>query len=419
MPLNVIIIGGGITGLGLALSLMRLNQTDPTFTITVTIYELRSDPTLTPSISTLGGAIHLMPNALRLLEYLGILDTVVNEACDVPRLEIFSHRTGAKLGEMDFDKPEKFKYRALRVMRSTLVDVMRKKFLEEGGRVRWGMELESIEQPGEEGSSIRAVFSGGEEVFGDLVVGCDGIHSAVRMKFVDPDRKPVYSGIATAYGFSDASCLKSEIPFESTGMFQGRRGSLLTSYCTRDRGRMYAAAVMETDDVVSKEGWKLASEDQEAVRNRVQSLFRDGSVPCIGEVIEQVESFFLYPVYKLPAGGKWVSGRILLMGDAAHAMPPMGESVGLCLEDAVLFSRILRHHGPKNLEHVFDVFEKLRRPRIDAAFKEADMRWETNKDLGWFFTVIRDWFTAGFMWWMSSSMEGKFAYDVLEVDLKV
>jgi 2-polyprenyl-6-methoxyphenol hydroxylase-like FAD-dependent oxidoreductase len=55
-------------------------------------------------------------------------------------------------------------------------------------------------------------------------------------------------------------------------------------------------------------------------------------------------------------------------------MPPQGESTGFAIEDAVLVSRVFDRFSQKDLSHIFEVYEKTRRPRINKAYKEAVWR---------------------------------------------
>ena len=99
-------------------------------------------------------------------------------------------------------------------------------------------------------------------------------------------------------------------------------------------------------------------------------------------------------------------------------MPPQGESVGLALEDVVLFSRVMGQNETKATFQILSDYENLRKPRIDAAFKEANLRWETAKDRGWLMTVLLEWMTWMFLKWMSISKEKEFAFDVRDIKLQ-
>jgi 2-polyprenyl-6-methoxyphenol hydroxylase-like FAD-dependent oxidoreductase len=89
----------------------------------------------------------------------------------------------------------------------------------------------------------------------------------------------------------------------------------------------------------------------------------------------------------------------MLLGDAAHAMPPQGESAGYALEDSILFARVLQHKLDKGLDEVFSTYQNARRRRIDKAYDEAVFGWETQKDSGWLTFLVTSWLTSTFLWW--------------------
>jgi salicylate hydroxylase len=171
---------------------------------------------------------------------------------------------------------------------------------------------------GEGGAKVE--FEDGARAMGDILLGCDGIHSFVRTAAVEPDRKPVYSGISNAYGLLDASSLSGRLPFDATGMYSGRKGAFMMSYYDAAKEKLYASAVMETAAPTSREGWKLKVENRKEVKANILSRFGGSPQPLLDELIKATDDWYFYPVYKLAPKGKWHSGACLLLGDAAHAV---------------------------------------------------------------------------------------------------
>lgn len=306
MPVQrVIIIGGGIAGVAAALALTKHNG------MSCSVFEIREEPT------TIGGAIGLTPKALRYLDHLGVLSKLQPQGCEVKTIDVMSQRTGKKLGTINFDNLEKFKHRGLRVMRYQLLEAMLETLEEFGVKIHYGMKIKSAS---ETGGTISATFEDGTTVDGDILLGCDGIHSAVRMKFVQPERKPEYTGIANAYGFIDATGLQHPLPIDTSSLYSGRFGSLLFTYTEPTKSHVYFAAVMRAEDVGSREGWSVKGQDQKALKDDLLRRFSTPTLPFMEAVLQRAEDFTLYPVYKLPPNGDWTFGRILLLGDAAHAV---------------------------------------------------------------------------------------------------
>jgi salicylate hydroxylase len=309
---NIAILGSGICGLAAALSITFLPHPIP-----FTLYELR------PVLSSIGGAVGLTPNALRYLDRLGVLSKLNGKklGCETDGVEIFSIHSGRNMGEISF-RGMADGYKGRRVMRKDLLEGMletlQERMRDSGvGQVIYGKKAVALT---EKGTQVEITFEDGTTAMGDMVLGCDGIHSVTRTAFVEPERTPEYSGIAAAYGIASAENLTLPLHFDTSGVNSSRQGSLLTSFCDADRKKMYVAAVMETEEQFSREGWKAKGEDQEHVRKDIMNRFEGGVFPVVEELIEKTEDWFLYPVYKLSPKGRWCKGRVMLLGDAAHAV---------------------------------------------------------------------------------------------------
>jgi salicylate hydroxylase len=296
MSKTCIIIGAGIAGLTAALTLLSTNPN-----IKCTLYELRETP------STIGGSINLTPNALRLLSSLGVFP----KGCPVDAIELFSIHTGSAIGELPFQKSGG----ALRVLREELQRALLEVVKGKGLEIVFGCGFQSAAHEGE-GVTVR--FANGIEAKGDIVLGCDGMHSSVRKLFVDPDRLPIYTGVAVAYSVFSAEGLSTH--FQSTALNSGRYGSLMTTYVDPERKMMSAGAVMEIPPQENKEGWKQRGQDHDATMKEITRRFEDSRLPCLMEIVQRMEEPIFYPVYKLGPVGKWCKGKVLLLGDAAHGV---------------------------------------------------------------------------------------------------
>ncbi|WPH03526.1 Salicylate hydroxylase [Acrodontium crateriforme] len=257
-------------------------------------------------------------------------------------------------------------------------------------------------------------FGDGEVVNATVLLGCDGIHSATRKLLVEPDRKPKYTGVAVAM-----SCINlrthTRIPWQTTALITSRRRSFMASYFDSSKKQQYIAAVMETEEVGDKEGWRVKGAAQETIKKDIQERFHSPAMPEIGEMITDAQEWNLYPVYALPPRGKWISPgkKCILLGDAVHAMPPQGESTGICIEDSIAFAHMFNTHLPDGLERVFDAYEQLRREPVEAAYQTAALRWENVKDCGWLTYKMRVWMTPWFLWWTANAREAEFAEDLV------
>jgi salicylate hydroxylase len=303
-PVTAIIIGGGIAGPAAAIALQEIG-------ISCIIYELR------PAPATIGGAIGLSPNAVRVLDHWGLYEAMTRTGYSYEKIDMFSIATGKLLGSLPFGGKERFGYDSMRCKRGDLQRLLLDKALKAGAVVRYGKRLVGVKE-GED--SVTALFEDGDEALGDILLGCDGIHSNVRTKYVDPSRSATYTGISSAYGFVPVSKITAPIHFNEPGMNSSRQGSLLTTYCDVGKKTIFIAAVMEVKDPAGEDGWLARGRVQEAARNDILKRFETPSIPCISDMTRGIEELYFYPVYTLSNEGQWFNGRAILIGDAAHAV---------------------------------------------------------------------------------------------------
>lgn len=331
MPLKIVIIGAGITGISSAIA---LNQYLPSPKAEVTVIEIRSAP------STIGGAVNLTPKALRYLDHLGVLEVLQADGAgaECKSIELFDLYTGNKTAEVDFRGRDgqgigaegSRKYFARRVMRWQLQRALLQVTKERAGcEVSFEEEVKTIEE------SIQGVsvgFANGRKIHADVVLGCDGIHSCVRDLLIDHERKPTYTGIATSMAVTKVRHDK-QLRWQTTALVSSRRGSFMASYFETSRTQQYIAVVLETGEVGSREGWKVKGSDQADVRTHILERFENDALPELRELVDDAGQWTLYPVHSLPPAGRWTSpgGRCILLGDAAHAVGAVFSSYGMPL----------------------------------------------------------------------------------------
>lgn len=339
-PLTILILGGGIAGLTLSLALTKFsppNLPPPT----IKIFEIRPQP------ATIGGAVNLTPNALRLLDHLGALSVMKKRGYGkvINAVEIFDIYSGVRLGESAFRGPNgegigEPPYKALRITRGdSLKAVLEVIETKENIELRCGMKTVEIEEQEGIDGGVTLRFENGEVVRGNLLIGCDGIHSVTRLTHVEPERKAVYSGIANAFGFAKNPALRSddskqakeakeamqeiEPHFECTAMHFARRGMMLTSFFNEECEEVYVGALMQWPEVTSRDGWKAVGQETEKVRQEMRERFVEGAESGGGKlgsflrpVVDEARDVFLWPVYTLSKEGRWSTERVMLLGDA-------------------------------------------------------------------------------------------------------
>jgi salicylate hydroxylase len=277
-------------------------------------------------------------------------------------------------------------------------------------------------------TGVTLTFEDGTTAHGDILVGCDGIHSATRLLHVEPSRKEVYSGIANAFGFAPLNAQNPEIQhvsqlhFKNTAINFARRGMMLSSFYEPTKTSVYVGGVLQVAEMSSRDGWKVRGADQEATKQDMRQRFATEDVVFddLKALIDTAEDWFMWPIFNLPPGGRWATKRTMLLGDAAHAMAPQGEATGIVLEDTVLFARCLARQqelGDRGFEDAFAAYERLRRDRINAAFKESGAVVKTVQDAGWLGHKIKCFIVPWFLYFTSGKRERHFTEDVTTSDL--
>ena len=216
----------------------------------------------------------------------------------------------------------------------------------------YGKDLEGIE---DSDSEVTALFKDGTRAHGDLLLGCDGIHSAVRKLHVDPGCAPEYSGIANMFSLVETSILP---PIASS---LGELHTTLTTDgilgltpATRLRDLIYwffSRQVPLPIEGDTRDGWKETRQKEvELYQSTVLRLLGDGDTEwadMLRDLVCKSDTIHFYPIYRLAPGNSWFKGRCLLLGDATHAMPPhTGQGVSMALEDAFLLARLLESDCP-------------------------------------------------------------------------
>jgi salicylate hydroxylase len=396
--LSFSILGGGISGIASAIGLASLPSKPQ-----VTVFEVKAEP------ATIGGALNLTPNALRILDHLGVLNVIGQKqyGATIGTIQLFDLYTAASFGMIDFSGRDgngygKPPFKALRIMRGELLDAL----LETAAKyqniaIKYGHKATALTETQE---SVRITFEGGQTVTTNVLLGCDGI----------------YSGIAVAFAFSPVDPKEvSKLFFDDTTVVTSRHGSFMASFYDAARDSLYIGGVMEKANVDSREGWKAKGDDQARVKQDIEERFAGSKIKELDQLIENAGDWYLYPVYKLPPRGIWAGkhSRVMILGDAAHAMPPQGESTGIALEDTVIFARLMGLYPKHTLPELFTRYEELRRSKVDAAYKEASFRWETVKDSGWLAHKAKSMMVPWFLYFTDNRRAKVFEGDCYVIDL--
>jgi 2-polyprenyl-6-methoxyphenol hydroxylase-like FAD-dependent oxidoreductase len=100
-------------------------------------------------------------------------------------------------------------------------------------------------------------------------------------------------------------------------------------------------------------------------------------------------------------------------------MPPVGESIGLAIEDGALIAHVLTRHTERTVTQLFADYETLRRPTIDSIYSSTVARWNMilKEDVGWFGNIFWDYMTIVYFMLLAWRQTDYFAADVANIEL--
>jgi FAD-dependent urate hydroxylase len=214
------------------------------------------------------------------------------------------------------------------------------------------------------GDAVEATFAEGTVARGDLLVGADGLRSTVR-QLIDPAAPaPRYTGMSNVGALTRSSTVDvgAEAADGDYRMIWGRR--CFFGYTVSPDGEIWWFANPPERAELAQE--QLA--DPEAVKRRLVDLLSADRGPA-AEIVDGTDGGILIGnQYDLPRVPTWQRERMVVIGDAAHAVSPAtGQGVSLACEDAVTLGRCLRDEpdvarGPA-------AYEALRRERVERVVR--------------------------------------------------
>jgi 2-polyprenyl-6-methoxyphenol hydroxylase-like FAD-dependent oxidoreductase len=323
---RVIVVGGGIGGLAAAIALKRRGHE------VVTLERAAR-------LESVGAGITLFANAMHALDRLGIGDVVRAKGAAAKRSAILTS-SGRRLLAL----PHELLEGAIAVHRGDLQEALH----QAADGVRLGGAVESVELTAE---GAVAKLENGTEEHCELLVGADGLNSVVRAAVAAV--RPRYGGYTAWRGISPVSIEPGQMT-ESWGI--GERFGLV------DLGRQtYWFATANYPEG----GTDVPNERKAALMQR----FSNWHAP-IQAVLEATpdRAILRNDVYYLEPLPRWSAGRVVLLGDAAHATTPgIGQGAAQALEDAVALANVT-----DQIQEVGDalaLYESARRPRTQLALK--------------------------------------------------
>ncbi|KAJ3543230.1 hypothetical protein NM688_g5882 [Phlebia brevispora] len=363
--LEVAIVGGGVCGLTCAIALRKQG-------IPVQVYEAAAH------FGEIGAGLGIGSNSVKILKKLGLIEDIVKQSEGGGKGRPggwFQFLSGKEGHELIYDYTTPPGEGSIGIHRAKFLDALIKHI--DPGLVHFHKQCTEVVEPDFKGSKLTLQFADGTNATADIVLGADGIKSAVRGAVLGADPHSVIA-------FSNTVCYRGLVPTELV-----RSAGITRDY--RDRPICYVGHNKHMI-VYEIQGGTLVNIVAFAANHNAPLEQQLSDVPTVTPVdsetllkeyqdfgsevtgllrcVQKPNQWTIDVVY--PALQSYVQGRVALLGDAAHAMlPHLGAGSGQGIEDAEMLAELLGHPQTtlENVEEILKVYDEIRRPRAQKVWE--------------------------------------------------
>jgi salicylate hydroxylase len=348
---RVAVIGGGIGGLTAARALRRRG-------LDVHVYES------SPELKEIGAGVALGANAMKALRSLELEAPVRAIGYQTPYQQLLTWK-GRIISKTDgATSAARFGARGCTIHRADLLDVLAQSV--PADVVTLSARCESVTS-GDSGASAR--FTDGSEIEADIVVGADGIHSAVRASLFGPDA-PRFTGKICYRGVIPVADLPAKRLEPYEGLWLGPHGALVV-YGVR-RGELINVVAHYDDATYKHESW-IAECDREEILGRYRKWHAS-----LRELFAASDLWYKWALYDRDPIPAWTKGRVTILGDAAHPMLPyLGQGAGQAIEDGCVLAAAIDKLADDPAA-ALELYERSRRPRASRVVLTSRARGADN-----------------------------------------
>jgi 3-hydroxybenzoate 6-monooxygenase len=348
----ILIVGGGLGGLTAALALARRG-------LAARVLEGA------PEFGAIGYGIQFGPNVFHVFDKIGVTEAVLAVADSPAALLMLDALNGKELVRIPTGAPlrARFKYPYIIVHRIDLHNV-----LLEACRRSDAIELVAdamVTGCEDRGDRVTATTADGRAFSGAALVAADGIRSLFRQKLVgDGEPRPVgYAALRTIVPMTE---LNIDIPRDSVVLWSGP-GYHVIHYPLRHGTQFNIVAVFRTSTHAEKA-------DAATYRAELEQIYRDAH-PSVRALNEMMDLRWRRSVADRDPVRHWHKGRIVLLGDAAHApLQSMAQGAGMAIEDGLCLAEAI-HANDGDFVAAFRRFETLRLARTARVQLESRAIW--------------------------------------------
>ena len=339
--LRIHILGAGIGGLTTAIALRRAGYAP-------TVFEQA------PALTDVGAGITLGPNATRVMEELGLAGELEQVAWTPRHAGILHCATGEPISYRERGDAYLTEFGApfWHIHRADLLEVLGKAAMA-SAEIHFGHRLVALRS---EGEVVIAEYDNGAVIESDVLIACNGIKSTVRDTLIEASA-PAFTGYVAWRGLVPMTDLPGFEVDPDFGLYIGPN-RMVGRYAVRHRSLLNYVAMARKPDWC-EEGWMVSAEVDEVLAEF------DGWHEDVQRMIAATPAgaCFKWALHVREPITQWVSGRVALLGDAAHPMTPfLGLGAGIAIEDALVLARAFEAaSGPD------DALQRYQSARVDHA----------------------------------------------------
>lgn len=328
---RIVVAGGGIGGLAAALALRQRGAE-------VRVLEQAE------AITEVGAGIQVSPNGLRVIEALGLVQPLVSRASRGRAVVLRDGPSGAQVLRLDLARlPEGQGYHF--VHRADLVELLATAARAAGVEIRLLQKVRAVTP----GPRPEITLCNGDRLCGELIVGADGLHSALRPA-LNATTAPVFTG-QVAW----RAVVPNDFGHPAEAHVHMGPGRHMVSYPLRGGDCVNIVAAEERRDWV-EESW---SHEDDPDNLRAAFAGFGGKVP---DMLARVRRTGLWGLFRHPVARQWHGEGVALLGDAAHpTLPFMAQGANMALEDAWTLARCLDEQADQSA--ALEAYQLRRRDR--------------------------------------------------------
>jgi salicylate hydroxylase len=378
-PLRIAIIGAGIGGLAAACALRQRG-------FEVALYERAT------ALHEIGAGLQIGPNGVRVLRALGLGEELARNAFEPINMVSLKWDDAS----LRFREPmkgfylQKFGVPYMTAHRADLHNMLRAAL----GDTPLHLGTNCIAAETVNGTAV-ARFAGGGEAEADIVVGADGIRSAIRAQHFG----------AGAPRFTEMIAWRAMVPMDCVPTHVSPHGSVRLEHgeyigWIGPNGHVISYPIGGNGDTLNifgghyskdwvEESWSVPSSRDELIAAKA------GWNEALIEIFRHVEHVFKWGIYDRDPLPQWTAGRVTLLGDAAHpTMPTLAQGANMAIEDGYVLARALARHAD-NVDAALQSYVAERQPRTARVTLQSRQQFLNNRkvppppflDRSWIFSL--------------------------------